>query len=506
MQENYILEVKNITKRFAGTVALKDVSMQVFPDEIVAVMGENGAGKSTLMKILSGIYPIGSYEGTILVHGQEGRFKCPLDSEASGIAMIYQELNLELDLTVAENILLGKYPMKALGLIDWKAVNVQAQKAIDMLGVHIDIKAPVRSLSPSMQQLVSIARALYRNPKILILDEPTAVLTENETQTLMAILDKLRQNHVSCIYISHKLDEVFQICDRMVILRDGNYISEYFKKDGYVSQNVIEDMIGRQLDVMYPTIEKEIGEVVMSVNHYCVPHPFAYGKRIIEDVSFQLHKGEILGLAGLVGAGRSELMEAVFGMRTKIGGTLSLDGEQLHKLTPSQAIKLGMGFLSEDRKKNGFVWSMTIKENMTLAILRDLRKNLFVDTKKEEAIAEEYFKTLRVKAPHKDVLISSLSGGNQQKVIIAKWLMTKLKVLILDEPTRGIDVGTKAEIYKLINELAAKGIAIVMISSELPELIAMCDRHIVLGKGVVQSEILKKDATEVTIMRAASCT
>ncbi len=506
MQKECILQVDHVTKRFSGTVALKDVSMQVYPNEILAVMGENGAGKSTLMKILSGIYPVNSYEGEIRIHGKEGRFKCPLDAENAGIAMIYQELNLELDLTVAENILLGKYPKKSFGLVNWSAVYKEAQKAMDMLGVDIDIKAPVRSLSSSMQQLVSIARALYREPKILILDEPTSVLTERETQTLMNILDNLRKKHVACIYISHKLDEVFKICDRMIILRDGYWISEYRKEDGYDSQKVIEDMIGRKLDIMYPTVEKKIGDVILDVKNFCVPHPFAYGKRIVEDVSFQLHSGEILGLAGLVGAGRSELAEAIFGTRSKVAGTIFFDGSEIKTPNPSQSIKLGMGFLSEDRKKNGFIWSMSIKQNMTLAILRELKKRLFVDHGKEERISEEYFQKLRVKAPNKETLITSLSGGNQQKVIIAKWLMTKLKVIILDEPTRGIDVGTKAEIYKLINDLAASGIGIIMISSELPELIAMCDRHIVLGKGIVQAEIERPDATEVSIMRAASCT
>lgn len=501
-----ILEVSHIVKRFSGTVALKDVSLALYPREILAVMGENGAGKSTLMKVLSGIYPYGDYEGEIRVDGNLCRFRGPADSEASGIAMIYQELNLELDLTVAENILLGHYPKNRLGFIDWAGVYDQAQKTLDKLGVHIDVHAPVRSLSPSMQQLVSIARALYREPKILILDEPTSVLTEKETETLMDILHGLQQQDIACIYISHKLDEVFKLCGRMVILRDGCYISEYVQTDGYDSTRIIEDMIGRQLDVMYPTVEKQIGEEVLRVEHFCVPHPFAYGKRIIEDVSFSVHKGEILGLAGLVGAGRSELVSAVFGLTEKLSGTVWLDGKRIDKPTPQSSIRMGMGFLSEDRKRNGFIWTMDIEQNMTLAILRELSRNTFVDRKKEDEISTQYFEKLRVKAPSKHTMITSLSGGNQQKVIIAKWLMTKLKVLILDEPTRGIDVGTKAEIYKLINDLASQGISIIMISSELPELIAMCDRFIVLGKGVIQTELTKEEANEVSIMRAASCT
>lgn len=504
--QNPILTVSNVTKRFTGTTALDNVSMELYPREILAVMGENGAGKSTLMKILSGIYPYGSYEGEIKIQDEVCRFKSPADSESAGIAMIYQELNLELDLTVAENILLGQYPKTRFGLIDWDQVYRDAEAALEKLQVKIDVHAPVRSLSPSMQQLVSIARALHCDPKILILDEPTSVLTEKETETLMQILHGLQKQDIACIYISHKLDEVFKLCDRMVILRDGKWISEYQQSEGYESTKIIEDMIGRRLDVMYPKIEKTIGEEIMRVEHFCVQHPFAYGKHIIEDVSFSIRRGEILGLAGLVGAGRSELVSAIYGLTDKISGTLYFDGKEVTHSTPENSIRMGMGFLSEDRKKNGFVWTMDIEQNMTLAILKELSQGGFVNQKQEDKISDEYFEKLRIKAPDKRTLITSLSGGNQQKVIIAKWLMTKLKLLILDEPTRGIDVGTKAEIYKLINDLAAQGIAVIMISSELPELIAMCDRFIVLGKGVVQAELSKEDANEVSIMRAASCT
>ncbi len=498
------MTISHVTKRFTGTVALSDVSMALYQDEILALLGENGAGKSTLMKILSGIYHTGEYEGEIFVGDAPCAFKGPADSENAGIVMIYQELNLELDLTVAENILLGRYPKGRWGLIDWKRLNREAKKALDKLGVDIDIGATVRCLSPSMQQLVSIARALYREPKILILDEPTSVLTEKETAQLMDILRGLKKQGIACIYISHKLDEVFRLCDRMVILRDGKWVSEYVKGQGYDSTRIIEDMIGRRLDVMYPAVEKHIGGELLRAEHFCVPHPFAYGKSIIEDVSLTLHKGEILGLAGLVGAGRSELAGAVFGLTPRSRGAIVFEGKEVKIDSPEDAIRLGIGFLSEDRKKNGFVWTMDIKQNMTLAILRTLKNHLFIDPRREHAISQAYFDKLRVKAPSMNTLITSLSGGNQQKVIIAKWLMTRLKVLILDEPTRGIDVGTKAEIYHLIGELAKTGIGIIMISSELPELIAVCDRFIVLGKGVVQAELTKDEASELSIMRAAS--
>ena len=299
-EKKAVLSVRHITKKFLGTVALKDISLELYEDEILAVMGENGAGKSTLMKILSGSYPRAEYEGTIVVDGSTCRFDCPTDSENMGIAMIYQELNLELDLTVGENIMLGRLPVTRLGLIDWDTVRGKSRAALAKLHADIDVDVTVRSLSPSMQQLVCIARALVREPKILILDEPTSVLTETETEKLMKVLRDLKAQGISCIYISHKLDEVFAISDRMIILRDGLYISEHTQGNGYDSTVIIEDMIGRRLDIMYPSMEREIGEEVLRVENFRVPHTFAYGKNIIEDVSFSLRKGEILGLAGLV--------------------------------------------------------------------------------------------------------------------------------------------------------------------------------------------------------------
>ena len=503
---NAILSVKNVIKRFSGTVALKGVDMELYPNEILALAGENGAGKSTLMKILSGIYPYGSYEGMLMMGDRLCKFQGPADSEEAGIAMIYQELNLELDLTVGENILLGHYPRTPLGLIDWNGVHTEARKALDILGVDIDTKVTVRNLNPSMQQLVSIARALHRNPKILILDEPTSVLTEKEAGSLMEILRSLRDKGISCIYISHKLDEIFALCDRTVVFRDGEKISEHRQCDGYDSAKIIEDMIGRHLDAMYPERKINIGEEVLRVEHFRVPHPFAYGKCIIDDVSFSLRKGEILGLAGLVGAGRSELVSAIFGAMPKQAGTVYLEGKEIRISEPSEAIRHGLGFLSEDRKKNGFVWTMSIRENMTLVYLRNLLKGMFVDSQRETKLAEEYFDKLHVKAPSLETQITNLSGGNQQKVILAKWLMSNIKVLMLDEPTRGINVGTKSEIYRLMQELTDMGISIILISSEMPELLAMCDRFVVLGKGVVQCQMLRGEANEVNLMRAASGT
>jgi D-xylose transport system ATP-binding protein len=504
--EKVILHMEGITKRFSGTIALNEVSIALYDNEILGIMGENGAGKSTLMKILSGSYPYHDYEGKIICNGNECKFYSANDSENAGIAMIYQELNLELDLTVAENIMMGRLPVNKFGLVNWKKAREMAKEVLNRVKADIDVNVLVRSLSPSMQQLVSIARALIRNPKILILDEPTSVLTDKETQNLMVILRSLKKQGLAFIYISHKLDEVFELCDRLVILRDSRYISAYLKGDGYESGKIIEDMIGRKLDHMYPIIQKDIGEEIFRVENFKVPHPYAYGKNIIEDVSFSLKKGEILGLAGLVGAGRSELVNAIFGVIPKISGKIFLHGKEIKIANPWDAKAYGIGLLTEDRKKNGFVYCMSIKNNMTLTILQTIKKRLLLDFKKEKRIADKYFDALKIKAPDMDAIITSLSGGNQQKVILAKWLMTDLEIIFMDEPTRGIDVGTKAEIYKLILDLAQKGICIVMISSELPELLAMCDRVVVLGKGIVQAELNREAATEVKVLQLASNT
>jgi len=501
-----ILSAFGISKKFIGTIALRDVSMELHHNEILGILGENGAGKSTLMKILSGVYPAGEYTGEILLDGKECRFASPLDSQKSGIAMIYQELNLELDLSIAENIMLGCAPKTRFGLIDWKRMAKVGRDVMQRLNSDIDVTITVRSLSPSMQQIVSIARALVRNPKILILDEPTAMLTEGETRNLLNILRRIRDEGISCLYISHKLEEVFDLCDRIEVFRDGRHISIYKKTDGYDSKKIIEDMIGRHLDMMYPKMDHEIGEEILRVENFRVPHPFAYGKNIITNVSFNLRKGEILGLGGLVGSGRSELLGAIFGVLPHTSGQIFKYGKEIHIREPIDAKRHGIGLLTEDRKKNGYIGTMTICENITITILRKLLNGFFLDKKEETHIAKEYFDKLDVKAPGIFTRITSLSGGNQQKVILAKWLICGLDILFLDEPTRGIDVGTKSEIYKLILQLAQNGVSIVMISSEITELVAICDRFVVLGKGQVQRELNKNEADEVSIIQAASNT
>lgn len=506
MDAKAVLEVKEITKRFLGTVALKNVSLSLYEQEILAIMGENGAGKSTLMKILSGLYPDTDFEGSLYLHGSEVKFASPQESEEHGIAMIYQELNLELDLTVAENICLGRLPKNRFGLIDWKKTKDIARQVLVRLHVQMDLDEIARNLSPSLQQLVCIARALVREPSILILDEPTSVLTAGETDNLLQIIRGLKAQGIACIYISHKLDEVYQLCDRLIIFRDGYYVSEYRKEQGYDSNVIIRDMIGRSLDVMYPSSSREIGEEVFRVEGLKVPHQSAYGKHVIEDLSFSLRKGEILGLTGLVGSGRSETLNAIFGSIPRSSGKIFINGKQVRISCPGDAKRNGIGLLTEDRKKNGIIASLSVRHNMTITIIDQLRKLLFIDQAKETRIAQTFFEKLRIRAPGLDTLITNLSGGNQQKVILSKWLMTKLKILFLDEPTRGIDVGAKSEIYSIIQKLTEEGVSVVMISSELPELLALCDRFVVLGKGIQQAMYSKDEASEVKILRASSNT
>lgn len=503
MNNTYVLEMRNITKKFPGVLALDNVSIELKQSELLSLCGENGAGKSTLMKILSGDYPADTYAGEILLNGSPVRLTSNRMAEELGIAMIYQEINVELDLSIAENIFLGRLLKTKAGLIDWKHTQEAARKALKQINVEIDVTMPMRPLSASVKQLVCIARALVRNPKILILDEPTAALTESETENLIHVIDQLKSQGISCLYISHKLDEVFRISDRIVVMRDAKYVSCYDRGD-FDSNKIIEDMIGRQIDMMYPDMSnRPIGEEVLRVENLKVQHPSST-KNIIEDVSFSVKKGEVLALAGLVGSGRSELMRAVFGALPKLAGEVYISGKRVDIKTPNDAISLGIGLLTEDRKKDGIIGAMSTGENMTLSILKKLRHILFLDRKKENEYVDEYFASLNIKAPSSKTNIMNLSGGNQQKAVLAKSLMTDMKVLFLDEPTRGIDVGAKAEIYKIIRDLSLKGLSIVMVSSEHPELVAMCDRFIVLGGGRISGELDRTNVSEKMLIQVAS--
>ena len=496
------LRVQNITKVFPGVKALDDVSIDLQKGEILSLVGENGAGKSTLMKVLSGTYPYGSYSGKVLVDGKEVRIYDAQGAEKNGIGMIPQELNIQLDMTVAENIMLGHWPKNGL-FVNWKQLKSKAADTMQSLGVHIDVDMSMRSLNASMQQLVCIARALVSNPRILILDEPTAALTLEEVDKLMKVVYKLRDEGISCIYISHKLDEVFSISDRVVVMRNGAVVSQY-KKEEIEPSRIIADMIGREMSDFYPESNKQFGKEMLRIENFVVPHPFSPNKNIIDGVSFSVRKGEILGLAGLVGSGRSELLRAVYGALTKRSGDVYIDGEKCLCRDPGEAIKNGIFMVSEDRKHDGYAGNMTIRENITLSILNKISRRSFVQRKKEDEIVDKYFKYLSIKAPSPETCILNLSGGNQQKVIISRALATDMKVLFLDEPTRGIDVGAKAEIYKIINELAENGLCIVVISSEMPELISICDRFVALKDGRIVGEFQKAEVNEQILMEAVA--
>jgi ABC-type sugar transport system ATPase subunit len=498
-----ILEMKNITKQFHSVTALKDVSIDLYDDEILALVGENGAGKSTLMRILSGSYAANSYDGQIIMNGKKQKFSHTKDAENAGIEMIYQEISLMNDMTVAENIMLGRMPQKRIpGFVDWKKARQIAVEALELVGLDVRPDELVRRLSTSQMQLLSIGKALMRKPKILVLDEPTSALTGKETHTLMTILRDLKSRGISCIYISHKLDEVFALTDRITVLRDGKVINTY-TKENLQPDKVIEDMVGRKVENMYPKVHVQMGEEALRVENFTVPSSIP-GKNIIDEASFSLKHGEILGIGGLVGAGRSELINAVFGAIKKEKGEVFIDGKPVKINKPTDAIAHKMGLLTEDRRASGYVGTMNLRENISLASFKEISKRGFLNKIKEKKATKVQFDALNVRAPSIETNVLNLSGGNQQKVVLAKWLMSDVHILFLDEPTRGIDVGAKVEIYDIIFELAKKGVAIVMISSELPELLAVCDRFIVLAQGRIRGKFSREEVTEELFMKAAT--
>ena len=498
-----ILNMKNITKRFYSVTALAKVNINLYPGEILALVGENGAGKSTLMKILSGSYPTSSCEGEIEVNGEKAVFTTTRDAERVGIEMIYQEISSNPELTVAENIFLGQLPRKKIhSFIDWKKTMELSREALEYVGLEVDPGELVRTLSTSQQQLIAIAKALYRRPKILVLDEPTSALTETEAERLFVIIKGLRERGISCIYISHKLDEVFNIADRITVMRDGSAVATYLKNE-IVPEKVIEDMVGRKIETMYPKVTVPLGEEILRIENFTVPSRVPT-KNIVENISFGVRAGEILGLGGLVGSGRSELVNAIFGATKKQSGTIYIHGGAVTIAGPKDAIRYKMGLLTEDRRASGFVGTMSIRENISLASFQKIFGKLFIKKPAEKEFAATYARKLKIKAPGIETNILNLSGGNQQKVVLAKWLMSDVKILFLDEPTRGIDVGAKVEIYNIMTELARNGVAIVMISSELPELLAMCDRFVVLAKGVIRGRFSRDEVTQSMFMKAAT--
>jgi len=498
----YILEMKGITKEFPGVRALDNVTFSVRKGEIHALCGENGAGKSTLMKVLSGVYPYGSYDGNIYIEGKEVRFRNIKESQEAGIAIIYQELAVVEEMTVAENLFLGHELMRGK-YIDWNRLYSEAQKWLQKIGLDIDPETKVRNLTVGKQQLIEIAKALTKNAKIIILDEPTAALTDSDVATLKNILCDLRSQGVTCIYISHRLNEVMELADAVTVLRDGQTISTD-RIELLTEERIIAKMVGRELNELYPYEPRNVGKEILKVDCYSVTDEQT-GREVIHDVSFSLKAGEILGISGLMGSGRTELFTSLFGAyHGKKRGTVWIDGKQVDIRRPVEAIQYGMAYVSEDRKKYGLVLEMDIIKNSTLVALKKVAKWNVIDHVLEVKQAEEITKRMKLKAPTLEAKVSQLSGGNQQKVVLSKWLLNNPKILILDEPTRGIDVGAKYEIYKIINELASQGVGIVLISSELPEVMGISDRILVMSEGRITGEFQRHEATQERIMTCAT--
>ena len=490
-----ILTMKGIDKSFPGVHALDHVDLEVRKGEVHALMGENGAGKSTLMKVLTGIYS--KDEGTITFEGKEVEFTNPREAQDAGIVIVHQELNMLGHLTVAQNIFIGREFMKGK-FIDDRKMNEEARKLFDQLGIDIDPTETMSRLTVGKQQMCEIAKAISHDAKVIIFDEPSAALTETEIEELFKIIRDLRERQLGIVYISHRMDEIKVITDRVTVMRDGGYVGTLITKD-CTKEDIINMMVGR---VIYedPKTESQVAKdapVVLKVEHL-------NAGRMVQDVSFELRKGEILGFSGLMGAGRTETMRALFGADPKQSGDIYINGEKVDIKTPRDAVSHGIGYLSEDRKRFGIIIDKTVAENSTMATLDEYMKGLFIDKKKENEVAQKYVDILKTKTPGVDQLVVNLSGGNQQKVVIAKWLVRNCDILIFDEPTRGIDVGAKSEIYHLMNELVAEGKSIIMVSSEMTEILRMSDRIVIMCEGRKTGELGIEEATQERIMHAAT--
>lgn len=499
---DYILEMENITKDFSGVKALNDVNLKVKRGEIHSICGENGAGKSTLMKVLSGLYPFGQYDGKIIYNNEEMKFKNMNDSEAEGIVIIHQELALSPYLSIKENIFLGN-EQATRGIIDWNATDLKAMNLLKTVGLNLDPNTVISDISVGQQQLVEIAKAFSKTVKLLILDEPTASLNEQESQNLLDLLEEFRHQGITSIIISHKLNEVTQIADSITILRDGKTIQTLDNADKKIDENIIvKGMVGRELTNRYPERNPNIGEILYEVKDWTVHHPNDKNKVVIDKVNFNIRKGEIVGIAGLMGAGRTEFAMSMFGKSygTNISGSMHIHGKEVTSNDVSEAIENGLAYVSEDRKDLGLDLLMSIKNNITLSNLHAASNKGVVDFDQEVQVAEDYRKRMNIKTNDIENKVTSLSGGNQQKVVISKWLYTEPEVLFLDEPTRGIDVGAKYEIYSIIEEMSQEGKAVCIISSELPEILGMCDRIYTMNEGKMTGEILRADADQEVLM------
>lgn len=499
---DYILEMENITKDFSGVKALDDVNLKVKRGEIHSICGENGAGKSTLMKVLSGLYPHGNYDGKIMYNGEESKYKDMNDSEADGIVIIHQELALSPYLSIKENIFLGNEQAKN-GIIDWNTTDIKATNLLKTVGLNLDPNTIISEISVGQQQLVEIAKAFSKTVKLLILDEPTASLNEQESQNLLELLEEFRHQGITSIIISHKLNEVTQIADSITILRDGKTIQTLDNEHKDIDENIIvKGMVGRELTNRYPDRDPNVGEVLFEVKDWTVHHPTDKTDVVLDNINFNIRKGEIVGIAGLMGAGRTEFAMSMFGKSygSNITGSMHMHDKVITANDVSEAINNGLAYVSEDRKDLGLDLLMTVKKNISLANLHGVADKGVIDFDKEVQIAEDYRTKMNIKTSSIETNVSNLSGGNQQKVVISKWLYTEPEVLFLDEPTRGIDVGAKYEIYTIIEEMSQQGKAVCIISSELPELLGMCDRIYTMNDGKITGEVLRKDANQEILM------
>jgi putative multiple sugar transport system ATP-binding protein len=503
MASNSILEMNHITKTFPGVKALDDVTLTVERGEIHAICGENGAGKSTLMKVLSGVYAFGSYTGDIVYENEVRKFSNITDSEAQGIVIIHQELALSPHLSIAENIFLGNEIKNVFGLINWNKTYQEASSLMARVGLKEDPNLPIKDVGVGKQQLVEIAKALSKRVKLLILDEPTAALNDEDSAHLLDLLRQLKGQGITSIIISHKLNEIEAISDTTTVLRDGKAIESLNMKGSKVSQErIIKAMVGREMDNRYPARKADIGEEILRVENWTAYHPIDSSRLVVDDVSINVRKGEIVGLAGIMGAGRTEFARSLFGHSygTNISGKVYKDGKEISVKTISEAIANGIAYATEDRKRFGLNLIEDVKRNITLASLKSFVKFGLVNSNEEYKRASEYRTSMNIKSPSVLSVVGQLSGGNQQKVVLSKWINVNPDVLILDEPTRGIDVGAKYEIYLIIQKLAAEGKGIVVISSELPELIGICDRIYAISEGRITGEVLRKDAKPELLM------
>ena len=487
------LTLKNIKKEFPGVLALDDVSLEAKAGSVHALMGENGAGKSTLIKILAGAY--NKDQGRILFDDKEVNIDNPNDSLNLGIKVVYQEIALIPEFTVGENIFLEKFPVNSLGIVNWKKLYNDCNNLLKKIGFNLNVKEKVANLSISEQQIVEIARAIFQNASVVVMDEPTSSLTPNEIEKLFEVIENLKKNNIAIIYITHKIDEIFKIANEVTVLRDGKLISHRSIKD--TSEEIlIQDMVGRKVEQKFDRPVKSFDKVLMNINNIST-------KSKLKDISFNLYKGEILGFFGLMGAGRTELAKAIYGYDNISNGSIEIDGQTLKKFNTQTMVKNGVGYVTEDRKGEGIIKDMNLRENMSLPSLEIFEKLFTINKNKEKKISNEYIDKFEVKTPSSERLITLLSGGNQQKILLSRWLIRNLKIIILDEPTRGVDIGAKTEILRLINDLAKDGLSVILMTSEMNDLLTLSDRIIVMAGGKISKEFDRNEATQEEIFKAS---